>query len=79
MLQIPGLILQPLQVYGRMINLQNSLRRYWESIAIGDYKKKPRYYESLCKVFGTDYNDSNIQSEEFINVRTVGEGRGFKA
>ena len=68
--QIGGLNLQPMQVYGRMINLQNSLRRYWESIAVGDYKKKPRYYESLCKVFGTDYNEAAIQGDEYINVST---------
>ena len=57
-----------MQVYGRMINLQNAIRRYRDSVDMGEYKKKPRYYESLCKVFGTEGNDELLQEAEFINV-----------
>jgi len=57
-----------MQVYGRMINLQNSLRRYWESVAVGDYKKKPRYYDHLCKVFGTDINGATNLDTEFYDT-----------
>ncbi|KAF2356482.1 hypothetical protein FHG87_012765 [Trinorchestia longiramus] len=66
--QIPGLNLLPMQVYGRMINLQNTLRRYWESISVGDYKRKPRYYDMLCKVFGTESNENvSFHSHQYIS------------
>ncbi|XP_018020619.1 uncharacterized protein LOC108676986 isoform X2 [Hyalella azteca] len=70
--KIPGLNLLPMQVYGRMINLQNTLRRYWESVSVGDYKKKPRYYDMLCKVFGTENNAAGaIRGEEYISSYKV--------